>query len=325
MPTSPSTSPCSVTHPILAADVGGTNLKLGVVHNGVVLARASIPAHADRTLAERLPVIASEWTALCAQVGISTRDCGGIGISYPSVMHPQTGRIMVHYNKFAADALDIDLRAWAKDSFGLSLAIENDARTALIGEWQHGIGKGHDNLAMITLGTGIGTAAIINGRPLRGVHGEAVIMGGHTTINHDGAICTICGNIGCAELEASSASLPRIARAMEGYPESLLALEAKTDYEAVFRLAGEGDAVSCRLRDHTLRVWGAYAANLVLMLDPSMLIIGGGIAANPEVVAAIRAHIHHYAMTVWGKVPVEASRLGNDAALLGCEWLGRNS
>lgn len=310
--------------PILAADTGGTIIKLGVVQGGAVLAQKSIPAQSDRPLAERLPVIATEWDALCKQAGIALKDCAGIGISFPSIMHPATGRVLTHFGKFA-DAPDLDLKAWAREKFNLPLAIENDARSALIGEWQRGAGQGCANLVMITLGTGLGSAALVNGQPLRGGHGQAAIMGGHSTVNFKGAVCAFCGNIGCAEHEASTAALPRLAKGTVGFTQSMLAREPKVDYEAVFRLASLGDAVSRQLRDHSLRVWGVHAANLVLAFDPERVIIGGGISANSEAVHAIRDHIHQYALTPWGKVPVERAELRDNAALLGCEWLGRNA
>ena len=310
--------------PVLAADTGGTIIKLGVVRAGVVLARETIPAHSDRPLAERLPVIAETWRALAAKAGVSIAECDGIGISFPSIMHPETGRVLTHFGKYT-DAPSLDLKAWAREEFGLPLAIDNDARTALIGEWQRGAGRGCDDLVMITLGTGIGTAAISGGRPMRGAHGQACGVGGHFTLNHAGDICDICGNIGCAEYEASTASLPRLIAHAPGFEQSALAKEAKRDYAAIFRLAREGDAVSIRLRDYSLKVWGAAAANLVLAFDVSRVIIGGGIAKAPEAIPAIRDHIHRHALTPWGKVEVLRAELGDDAALLGCEWLANNA
>ena len=310
--------------PILAADTGGTIIKLGVVQNGAVLAQGAIPAHSDKPLADRLPVIAEEWKSLCQTAGISLGDCGGIGISFPSIMHPKTGRVLTHFGKYT-DAPSLDLKAWAKEQFALPLAIDNDARTALIGEWQCGAGRGCDDLVMVTLGTGLGTAALCDGRPFRGAHGQACGVGGHFTLNHAGDVCNICGNIGCAEYEASSASLLRVAKHTPGFSESALAREAKLDYAAVFRLAKEGDACSKAIRDYSLRVWGATTANLVLAFDVSRVIIGGGISAAPEVIPAIKGHIHKHALTPWGKVDVVKSQLGDAAALLGCEWLGRNA
>jgi glucokinase len=112
---------------------------------------------------------------------------------------------------------------------------------------------------------------------------------------------------------------------MTGFEQSLLAREATIDYKAVFRLAALGDRVCRQLRDQSLGVWGAFAANLVLAYDPERVLIGGGISASDEVIGAIREYIHRHALTPWGKVAVERASLGDDAALLGCEWLVSNT
>ena len=131
--------------PILAADTGGTIIKLGVVRGGEALARESIPAHADRPLAERLPALAAAWRDLCDKAGTDLGSCAGIGISFPSIMHPETGRVLTHFGKFT-DAPTLDLKSWALGELGLPLAIENDARAALLGEWRLGAGRGVDDL-----------------------------------------------------------------------------------------------------------------------------------------------------------------------------------
>jgi glucokinase len=87
------------------------------------------------------------------------------------------------------DAPKLDLAAWARNTFGLPLRIENDARMALMGEHYAGAGCGGANILMMTLGTGIGTAAILDGRLLRGVHGHAGCLGGHLTAKFDGRTC----------------------------------------------------------------------------------------------------------------------------------------
>jgi glucokinase len=127
-------------------------------------------------------------------------------------------------------------------------------------------------------------------------------MAGHSTIAWQGAKCPFCGNIGCAEQEASSAVLPRLLAHAPGYAQSALSKEAKQDYAAVFRLAREGDPCAIAVRDHSIKVWGVHAANLVLAFDPAKVIVGGGIANAPEVIDGIRAHIHTHALTPWGKV-----------------------
>ena len=185
--------------PVLACDLGGTRLKLGVVRGGRVLAEAVEPARSKEGLAPRLPVIKAAWLRLLDELHLDVSGCAGISVSFPSLIDTASGKVLAEYGKYA-DAPGLDLRAWARAELGLPLAIENDARMALIGEWRSGAGRGVDNVVMITLGTGLGTAAIIEGRVLRGRHGQAGVLGGHLTVRYGGRKCS-CGNMGCAEAE----------------------------------------------------------------------------------------------------------------------------
>lgn len=304
----------------LACDLGGRRIKLGVVRGGQVLAADVLPAHADQPLPDRLEAVAAALERLCAQVGLGMRDCAGIGISYPSIIDTARARILDHFGKFG-DASDLDLRGWARRAFGLPLAIDNDARMALIGEWRWGAGRGCDNVVMITLGTGLGVSAVIEGRVLRGAHGQAGILGGHITLRYGGRPC-VCGNIGCAEAEASTSVLARLAESRPGFATSRLAGEPTLDYAAIFRLAAQGDACSRSLMEHSLEVWSALAVSLIHAYDPERLILGGGVMGGAEVILPpVRDYVARHAHTPWGKVRVVASELGDQAALLACEWL----
>ena len=307
---------------ILAGDLGGTRLKLGVVRDGKVLAQATEPAHSKQGLAPRLPVIRAAWRRLLAELKLTPRDCTGISVAFPSLIDTRTGRVLAEYGKFA-DAMELDLRAWARGEFDLPLAIENDARMALIGEWRAGAGRGCDNLVMITLGTGLGTAAIIEGRVLRGPHGQAGVLGGHTTVRYGGRACT-CGNVGCAEAEASTAFLCDMVAGSREFDRSPMRNAATLNYGLVFKHAAAGDPCAVALRDHSLLVWSSLAVNLIHAYDPERVIIGGGIMASAEVVLpAIREFVARHAHTPWGQVRVVASELGDAAALVAGEWLLR--
>lgn len=305
---------------VLACDVGGTRIKLGVVREGRVLAQAVIPALSAGSLTAQLVLLEAALRALCATQGLAPGDCAGIGIAFPSIIDPRSGRILDHFGKFS-DAASVDLAGWARSALGLPLALENDARAALAGEWRYGAGRGCDNLGMVTLGTGIGTCAVIEGRLLRGVHGQAGILGGHVTMDLDGEVCA-CGNVGCTERLASAGALPRLARAHPQFPGSALAREPELDYRAVFRLAAAGDAVAVDLRDRSLRVWASVAVSLIHSYDLERVVIGGGImGAAAEILPELRAHVARHAHTPWGKPELEASALGDQAALLGCASL----
>jgi glucokinase len=304
----------------LACDLGGTRMKIGVVRGGRVLAQTIRPSESKRGLALQLPVLKAAWLGLLRKLRLPLRKCDGISVSFPSLVDAATGRVLAEYGKFA-DAPGLDLRAWAKDELGLLLAIENDARMALIGEWRAGAGRGVDNLAMITLGTGLGTSAVIEGRLLRGKHGQAGVLCGHSTVRYGGRACS-CGNIGCAEAEASTAFLAGLASGWPEFEGSSMRNAATLNYELIFKHAAAGDACAVELRDHSLTVWSALAVNLVHAYDPELLILGGGIMAGAEVVLpAIRAYVARHAHTPWGKVRVAPSELGDQAALVAAEWL----
>ena len=305
---------------ILACDLGGTRLKIGMVRDGAVLAQASEPSHSKHGLAPQLPVLKAAWLRLLDQLKLTLRQCSGISVAFPSLADSRTGRVLAEYGKFA-DAMGLDLRDWAQRELGLPLAIENDARMALIGEWRLGVGRGLDNLVMMTLGTGLGTCAIMEGRLLRGSHGQAGVLGGHLTVRYGGRPCT-CGNLGCAEAEASTAFLGRIAAGLPEWDASSLRQSATLNYALVFKHAAAGDPCAVLLRDHSLRVWSTLAVNLIHAYDPERVILGGGIMASADVILPwVRDYVRRHAHTPWGQVEVVASQLGDQAALVAGEWL----
>lgn len=306
--------------PSLACDLGGTRIKVGVVRAGHVLAHTTIPAHSEKGLADALPRLAAAWRNLLESLQLDAADCAGVSIAFPSLIDVASTRVLAEYGKYS-DAMDLDLRDWARREFGLPLSIENDARMALIGEWKHGAGKESDNVVMITLGTGIGTAAVMQGRVIRGKHGQAAILGGHSSIHFNGRVCG-CGNTGCAEAEASTAFLNAMAHSRPDYQISALAAEPILDFAAVFKHAASGDACALALRDHSLRVWATLAVNLIHAYDPEVLILGGGIMGSAEVIVPfIENYIASHANTPWGRVTVITSKLGDQAALVAAEWL----
>jgi len=305
---------------VLACDLGGTRMKFGIVRGGGVLAETIEPARAQEGLAPQLLVIRAAWLRLLERLHLGISDCVGISVSFPSLIDATTGRVLAEYGKYA-DAPRLDLRAWARAEFGLPLAIENDARMALIGEWRAGAGRGVDNLVMITLGTGLGTAAVIEGRVLRGRHGQAGVLGGHLTVRYGGRKCN-CGNLGCAEAEASTSFLGELGPTLPEFDASPLRRVAPLNYGLVFQSAAAGDPCALRLRDHSLLVWGALAVNLIHAYDPELLILGGGIMKSADVILpAIERYVRDCAHTPWGRVKISASKLEDRAALVGAEWL----
>ena len=170
---------------VLTCDLGGTRMKIGVVRDGCVLTQTVKPAQSKNGIAPQLPVLKTTWLQLLQKLKLSLTDCAGVSVGFPSLVDTVAGRVLAEYGKYA-DAMALNLRAWSQAELGLPLAIENDARMALIGEWKSGAGRGVNNLVMITLGTGLGTCALIEGRVMRGCHGQAGVLGGHFTVRYGG-------------------------------------------------------------------------------------------------------------------------------------------
>jgi glucokinase len=304
----------------LAADIGGTRIKLGIVRDQRLLSQDSIEARSAQGLQPQLARIAQTFADLARGTDIRYEDCAAVSVAFPSLVDVAAGRALNSYGKYP-DAPRIDLPGWARETFGLPLVIDNDARVAQLGEWRAGAGRGCDDFVMLTVGTGLGTSALIDGRLLRGKHGEGGILGGHMTVRQGGRPC-ICGNRGCAEAEASTAVLPQIAREHKEFASSALSAVEVIDYPTVFKLARKGDACAAALRSHSLDVWSALLVNLIRVYDPERIVVGGGVIGGaPDCVAALEERVHACVRSPWGRVEIVPAQLGDAAALIGAGCL----
>ena len=302
---------------ILACDVGGTRIKLGVVRGKELLARSEIAARASEGLAAALERISEATKKLCGENRVELSSLTGFGLSFPGIIEPRIEKILSTPAGKFDDAKNLDVPKIVGDLLGLPTRICNDANAALAGEWRFGAVRGCRSAVMVTLGTGIGSSAILDGVPIRGQHGLAGNLGGHLTINLNGRAC-LCGNVGCSETEASTWALPSLVRAHPNFSSSRLAQEVVLDYAAVFRMAALRDRVAVEIRGHVLRVWSATLVNLIHAYDPEMAVIGGGVMLSGKIILpAIRHYVARHAWTPWGKVKIKSAALGNDAGMLG--------
>jgi glucokinase len=308
---------------VAVADIGGTVIKLGLFQNGQILVRRALPAESHAGLARQLPQIAGSWRAMLDESETATDEIAAIGVSFPSIIDPVSSRVVDAYGKYA-DAPLLDLQEWARAEFDAPLFIDNDARLALLGEWRAGAGRDCDDLVMVALGTGLGSAAVVQGHLLRGRHGQAGILGGHWSIDPNGNTCA-CGNIGCAEAHASTLALPGLAMAHPGFGTSALKRADIIDYMTVFNLARQGDACAMALRAQSIAIWATMIVSLIHAYDPQRVIVGGGITSGSadfmdDLVALVLARAH----TPWGEVQIVRAELGDDAALIGAGILARD-
>ena len=300
---------------ILAVDVGGSHAACALVSGTHLLACKTVSARGTSTL----EVLISDLTGALQQLlaGCPESDsCRGIGFSFCGIVDSRRCQILSSNDKYS-DSAGFDLGRWAQTEFNLPLRLENDARTALLGEWYAGAGRGSDDIVMLTLGTGVGGAAMINGKLLRGKHFQAGCLGGHLGVNLKGRACA-CGNIGCVEAEASSWSLPAICATHPLFEKSALAAEPGISFERLFQIAAEGDACALAIRDACIEVWAAGAVSMVHAYDPEVLILGGGVMNSAEeILPAVSEYSHRHAWTPWGKVMVRVATLMDRASLIG--------
>jgi glucokinase len=305
---------------ILAADFGGTTIKLGLVRAGRIRARNRLDAGANRPMAERLEAVACAWESLLKTNDCTLQNCAGVALSLPFLADPKLPRVRGEFGKFPG-AGDIDFAAWSRARLGLPVALENDLRMALLGEWTAGAARGKSDVVMLALGTGIGCAVISSGRLLRGANNRAATLLGHSTIAHKHSAGR-CGNIGCAEDLASTATLAKLARERSDFAGSQLAGAGKTDYETIFALAAQGDECAQALLQQSLEVWAVVVQNAVIAFDPELVVLGGGVLRSPDIVLpAMEEHLRQHMPSLPLQTPVVAAALGDDAALIGGEAL----
>ena len=305
---------------LLSADYGGLRTKLGLVDKAHVIVWSVVDSPAASGSAEWLPELKKQAESLCRSAGVRLSELEGMVWALPLIIDPGLRRATRSFDKFE-DTIRTDFCARAEDMFGIPLILENDARAAAIGEWQAGAGAGKKDLVMVTLGTGIGTGVILNGAPLRGRSGMAGNLGG-LSVTHLGSPTVGPVAPGCIEGRVATWALPQRASSMEEFDASSLSRESKLDYRAVFSHAANGDVFAERLRDEALEAWGALTLNLIQAYDPERVIFGGGIMESADVILpAIKDFVTQHAVQAGGPVGLVPAQLGDQAALIGCEWV----
>jgi glucokinase len=308
----------------IAIDLGGTIIKAGLLSESRLEDSFTEKAASGKGLKNNLPLIEHMVARLMERHHISAKEVMGIGFSSPGLVDSINNRIL-SINKKYDDAPELDLPKWAKETWGLPLYLENDARMALLGEWQHGAGKGCENIVMVTMGTGIGTAVLTEGRLMRGKHFQGGNLGGHFTVNYEGAICT-CGNIGCMESEASTWRLPDLIKNHKDFSSSSLKSEEVPDYEILFKHAAQNDTLAREILDRCYAVWSSGLISMIHAFDPEIIIMSGGIINSAAVILPeLQERINRFAWTPWGKVKLLKAQHINTAALYGADYLVRTS
>jgi glucokinase len=304
----------------IAFDLGGTRMKLCLVSGSKIISKTILPAYSEAGLIPRLVSIEIAVNQLLEKSNVKLIELVGVGIAIPGIVDTKNMRV-ISINKKFADIVNFDFNEWTQKTWGIPCILENDARAALIGEWQYGTGQKCDNIVLVTLGTGIGGAAMIEGKLLHGKHFQAGCLGGHFIINMHGNKCS-CGNIGCVESEASSWKLSELFRKHPEFENSKTSNADLLDFELLFHLAAEKDKTAMDILSDCLNAWSAGIITMIHAYDPEMVIIGGGVMKSEnQILPYIQQKVNQYAWTPWGKVEVKSAKFTDEAGQLGITYL----
>lgn len=300
-------------------DVGGTKiLAVRIAREGAILARAEAPTPADDQRATLASMVETARS-------IMTPEVLAVGVGAAGMVDVSSGILRYAPNLAWRDLAIADhMRA----VLGLPCQLDNDANVAAYGEFRFGAGRGYRHVLLVAVGTGIGGGIIIDGRMFRGANGFAAEIG-HIVVEPDGPACG-CGNRGCWEQVASGSTIGRLGRQEVGRdPGSGLARLAGGDPEAVTgalvtRAAREGDPTAVGILAEIGTRLGIGIAGLVNVLDPQVVVVGGGAIRGGELL--LEPARASFAETVEGadrrpRVPIVAAELGPDAGAVGAATL----
>ena len=300
--------------PIIGIDIGGTNIRAALVTGRRINRRRRACTRGEMGVEECLKQIRSVIEPL-------RKEAAAIGIGIAGIIDSEKG--VVRYSPNLKEWKNISLARILRNKFNLPVYVLNDVNAICLGESKYGAGQGHKDVFLFTMGTGIGGAAICDGKLLFGAHGFAGEFG-HTTINLDGPKC-ICGNYGHLERYAGARYIVARARRKMAKRRSSLNRQRILTPEIIARAAKQGDRIATEVFCEVGQYVGIGIANILALFDPEIVIISGGIARAGKVLfEPIRDTVGKIALGVEHRhfkiVPAE---LGDDAGILGAALYAR--
>lgn len=309
----------------IGVDVGGTGIQIGVVDKEYhIIQESSIPTRTDIPFEEQVKHIADCIVSTVQAAGLNEDDIESVGIGIPGIASAKTGEIIKCTNMgwYHVPFRDVFNRYLNKP-----VHIDNDANVAALAESVAGISAGTSSSVFITIGTGIGSGIIINGRIWSGAHHIGAELG-HVIFDLDGVPCT-CGNHGCLERYCSATALIRMAReAVAEQPDSLILrsvnmdpsrIEAKT----VFDAARQGDTLAVSVYNRYTDYLAQAIASVVNLLDPEVIVLGGGVSKAGHFLLdpLTQKYKQYIVFNDQPLPPVKIAVLGPEAGIIGAAML----
>ena len=311
----------------IGIDLGGTNIAVGIIdENNTIVARAERKTNAPRAAEGIFDDMAAAAKEAMAKLGADASQIVSVGVGTPGSVNKELG-LIEFANNLGFD--NVPAYAMLRERLGIqNVYFDNDANCAALGEAVAGCGRGVKDFVMITLGTGVGSGIIANGKLVTGVNYAAGEMG-HTVIVFGGIPCN-CGRRGCWEKYSSATALiSQTKDAMRLHPDSLMWEIAKGGYRGVngrtaFEAARRGDAVAKEVVDTYIAYLACGVSNLINIFQPDIICVGGGIGNEKEnLLVPLRRVVDSEIYSIHAKkqTRILSATLGNDAGIIGAALL----
>jgi glucokinase len=302
---------------LIGIDLGGTNLKVGLVSpDGKLLAEKRAPTDVPKGARRAADAMVQLARELLAERGLVAGDVIAAGLGSPGPLNTRTGCIVKTPNLTGWDGAP--LAPWVAEGLGAPAYLEGDANAACWGEHWVGAGRGVDNMIMITLGTGVGGAVILDGELVRGIDDTGGHIG-HMTVEPGGYGCA-CGVKGCLEAYASAPSTARRFReAVRRGEQSALAPTDSLTAAEVYRAAAGGDDLARRTIELTGWYVGVVLGALANLLNPELCCVSGGmIGAGEMLFGPMRESCREHCFELPGRrLKIVPAELGEPAGVIG--------
>ena len=302
-------------------DIGGTTVKIGLfLESGKMTDKWEITTRKEDKGSKILPDVATSIKAKMKEKKIRTQDVIGIGMGVPGPV-TSDGTVLKCVN------LGWGIREVEKEVVRLTginkVRVANDANVAALGEMWKGGGRGHANMVMITLGTGVGGGVILGGKILAGNRGAAGEIG-HINVNKDEKEKCNCGGKGCLEQYASATGIVKEAKRLlaKTTQSSKLRNVKHISAKTIFDFAKEVDALSLELVEQLGDYLGKACSFVAYTIDPEAFVIGGGVSRAGSILTdVIKKHYEERVMFALQGKEFKLAELGNDAGMYGCARL----
>ncbi|KRM07619.1 glucokinase [Liquorilactobacillus ghanensis DSM 18630] len=310
---------------LIGIDLGGTTIKFAILTlTGEIQQKWSIQTNILDDGSHIVPDIITSIKHHLKLYQMQPSQFSGIGMGSPGTVDLKNGTVIGAYNLNWKTLQPV--KTAIEKELGIPFLIDNDANVAALGERWKGAGENDNEVVFVTLGTGVGGGIISNGKLVHGVQAAGEI--GHMIVEPNGYLCT-CGNHGCLETYASATGIVRVARDLaEEYAgpaklKKLLDDGQDISSKIVFDLAKEADQLALMVVDQVCGYLGLACANIGNLLNPSFIVIGGGVSAAGEfLLDRVKKYFLKYAFpTVRTTTELKLAQLGNDAGVIGAASL----